>query len=569
MKFYQSSTATPSYPRTPSSSPRSLLSAIYLIGFNPLCNHLKDSFLGYLNEVGDNEKERWLRWGFRTVDRYYYGSSIYVGMNSLIGKLGFKEESAGKLRVFAMLDILTQWTFKPLHDRMFEILKQIPQDGTFHQVLPLNLLVKRLPAGTPLWSLDQSSATDRIPALLAKDLLSSLTTPRLAEFWYTILTDRIFDGAYKKEVVSVKYATGQPMGAQTSWSLGLALLHHAIVQFSAFKAGVVKNAEWFQDYALLGDDIVIANNDVAREYQLVLTRIGVECGIHKSLVSPKGLAQEFAKRFYYKGVDMSPVPLKEIVASCATQGSSLEAARKYNLKESDYMYLLGYGYKSLSKQAWDVRRLPVRFAQALQSYRFFVSNTMFNPIPIGWQSVADNRRQAIENTILDSLRQSILNRVETMLKELESFPRYFGDTSEDSSLEDSESDYMEGETLPLSQLKEFYPEDFSSKASEQYGEDYWNEVKVDGELWLEQTYRMFYQDQVRRIFAVLLDFRTELQTNSQSSLFHFKYTRLLMIDQGLSEVSRMIQSDKLASKTIIAGKPHFIIQSYQKMFRKV
>jgi len=37
-----------------------------------------------------------------------------------------------------------------------------------------------------------------------------------------------------------------------------------------------------------------------------------------------------------------------------------------------------------------------------------------------------------------------------MLKELESFPRYFGDTSEDSSLEDSESDYMEGETLPLS-----------------------------------------------------------------------------------------------------------------------
>jgi len=68
------------------------------------------------------------------------------------------------------------------------------------------------------------------------------------------------------------------------------LLHHAIVQFSAFKAGVVKNAKWFQDYALLGDDIVIANNDVAREYQLVLTRIGVECGIHKSLVSPKGLA---------------------------------------------------------------------------------------------------------------------------------------------------------------------------------------------------------------------------------------------------------------------------------------
>jgi len=80
------------------------------------------------------------------------------------------------------------------------------------------------------------------------------------------------------------------MGALTSWSLGLALLHHALVQFSAIKAKVIHRNHWFQDYALLGDDIVIANNDVAREYQLVLTRIGVECGIHKSLISPRGLA---------------------------------------------------------------------------------------------------------------------------------------------------------------------------------------------------------------------------------------------------------------------------------------
>jgi hypothetical protein len=31
------------------------------------------------------------------------------------GKLGFKEEAAGKLRVFALVDCFTQWALKPLH----------------------------------------------------------------------------------------------------------------------------------------------------------------------------------------------------------------------------------------------------------------------------------------------------------------------------------------------------------------------------------------------------------------------------------------------------------------------
>jgi len=32
-----------------------------------------------------------------------------------IGKLSFKEEAAGKLRVFAMVDVITQSLFNPLH----------------------------------------------------------------------------------------------------------------------------------------------------------------------------------------------------------------------------------------------------------------------------------------------------------------------------------------------------------------------------------------------------------------------------------------------------------------------
>jgi len=330
------------------------------------------------------------------------------------------------------------------------------------------------------------------------------------------------------------------------------------LQFSAHKAGIRTINHWFSDYAILGDDIVIANDAVAKQYLKVLDRIGVKCGIHKSLVSPKGLALEFAKRFLYKGVDMSPVPIKEILASCETLGASLEAARKYSLSESSYMYLLGYRFKALSRLAWNIKRMPKRFAIAILSYRLFVSQTMFEPIPAGWLSVGKQRRIDVERNVLNSFVDSLLVRTNRMFNEALEFPKYFGDSPEDSSLGRGNPDFMEGDILPVSLIKKFIPED-SDWASKAYGEDYWNETKVDGELWMEQTYRMFYQQEIRRVFVLLLDLKTELETKSSSDRFDLQYTRLLMIDKSLSEINRIIFADKIAGTSTLAGKPHLVV----------
>lgn len=59
-----------------------------------------------------------------------------------LGKFGFKEEP-GKIRVFAMVDYLTQVSLKPLHKVIFRILRPIRQDGTFDQLRPLRALVDR------------------------------------------------------------------------------------------------------------------------------------------------------------------------------------------------------------------------------------------------------------------------------------------------------------------------------------------------------------------------------------------------------------------------------------------
>jgi len=64
---------------------------------------MSSRFLNFFEDIGDMETWRWFRWGLKTVHRIVSGSIYNVLPRfSLLGKLGFKEEPAGKLRVFAM-----------------------------------------------------------------------------------------------------------------------------------------------------------------------------------------------------------------------------------------------------------------------------------------------------------------------------------------------------------------------------------------------------------------------------------------------------------------------------------
>jgi len=60
-------------------------------------------------------------------------------------------------------------------------------------------------------------------------------------------------------------------------------------------------------YALLGDDIVIGNKEVAEAYLNVLSDLGVGVARDKTHVSPN--LYEFAKRIIYKDAEISPFPI--------------------------------------------------------------------------------------------------------------------------------------------------------------------------------------------------------------------------------------------------------------------
>jgi len=69
----------------------------------------------------------------------------------------------------------------------------------------------------------------------------------------------------------------------------LAITHHVIVRYSALKCGI----RGFTSYAVLGDDIVILHDEVAKVYLSIMQHLGVSINLNKSIVSSE--FAEFAK----------------------------------------------------------------------------------------------------------------------------------------------------------------------------------------------------------------------------------------------------------------------------------
>nr|UJQ92599.1 MAG: putative RNA-dependent RNA polymerase [Mitoviridae sp.] len=233
--------------------------------------------------------------------KFKFSLSVFITALSkwpLLAKIEQRIEPAGKVRLFAIIDIWSQWALKPLHDMLYSLLKQLPTDGTFDQTAPLNFLRERLRGTKECYSYDLSAATDRLPIDIQRDVISYFTSTAFSNAWANLLIRR----SYHIEGQPLHYAVGQPMGAYSSWG-SLALTHHVLVQVAAGRVG------WklfFSDYAVLGDDIVIADPVVAKAYFSLIHDLGVDISLAKSLQSKVGL-MEFAKRLVFPHIEVTPI----------------------------------------------------------------------------------------------------------------------------------------------------------------------------------------------------------------------------------------------------------------------
>jgi hypothetical protein len=247
-------------------------------------------------------------------------------MKNPFGQFAIKKEAAGKVRVFALVDSITQSVMKPLHLALFKILNNLPNDGTFDQDASVTRCSIKAAAAGKAYSFDLSAATDRLPVDLTGNIIESLfKIPGLSQSWRKVMIERDFKFSshvtdeFDLPDINYRYSVGQPMGCLSSWA-GLAITHHWIMQFCSFL--VTRNWNWEERYEVLGDDIVIFDTDLANSYLEVMKQLGLEINLSKSIVSHKKPVFEFAKRTFSEGNLVSGITLSQI-NSCISLSSRI------------------------------------------------------------------------------------------------------------------------------------------------------------------------------------------------------------------------------------------------------
>lgn len=240
-------------------------------------------------------------------------------------RLSYFSDKEGKTRVIGILDYYSQIALKPLHTYLGNALKKIKQDCTFDQAN----FQKSLKGSRTYYSVDLSNATDRFPIQLIEILLKAQLPPSYVDSWKQTMVGYPFEfqGKY------IKYSTGNPMGAYSSFN-SFAFTHHYLI----FYCCKVLGKSWKTlPYALLGDDIVIGDKDVGELYMKVIQSLGLEVSKLKTHKSDNFF--EFAKRIFLNNEEVSPFPIASL-AECSKSYSLLgtliwELKRKGSLPSSE------------------------------------------------------------------------------------------------------------------------------------------------------------------------------------------------------------------------------------------
>lgn len=226
---------------------------------------------------------------------------VHTAEQSILSKLAYLSDKAGKTRIVYILNYFLQEALYPLHNILMQWLRKQPQDGTYNQTSAAEKVRIKTSERKQCWCFDLTAATDRWPIWTQKLVIQSLVSNTWARLWEMVIKTQPFSKPHR---MFVNYTVGQPMGALSSWA-AFAVTHHFVLRFLCWKSGV----EW-DNYVILGDDLVIFDEKVAESYIEFTSALGVTISQGKSVI-PEFLqeghsAAEFAKRLFYDGMNFSP-----------------------------------------------------------------------------------------------------------------------------------------------------------------------------------------------------------------------------------------------------------------------
>lgn len=103
----------------------------------------------------------------------------------------------------------------------------------------------------------------------------------------------------------------------------LDLTHHLIVQlaYRTVRGLSFENLKvvWYENYEVLGDDIVLFDEDVAMAYLDIMSKLGVEINLSKSVIGANETF-EFAKVTGHRGKVVSALPWKAFISQNTLMG---------------------------------------------------------------------------------------------------------------------------------------------------------------------------------------------------------------------------------------------------------
>jgi hypothetical protein len=221
-------------------------------------------------------------WGKRNLPQPFFNpDSFYVG------RLAFIQEPGFKLRAVANPGRIFQMVLKPLGDALYSILQDLPWDCTFEQSKADAVIMHRLAAGDRVYSVDLTGATDYFPLELQRQVLVELLPDtRLVDLFCEISRgqwsipkgiDQTLIKTYCKDHYHVSWTKGQPLGLYPSFA-SFALTHGILL------LGLL-DQPWDEDFFILGDDVVILDDDLYDRYMMALHDLGCPVSQDKTIVS--------------------------------------------------------------------------------------------------------------------------------------------------------------------------------------------------------------------------------------------------------------------------------------------
>jgi len=197
------------------------------------------------------------------------------------GEVHFLMQEGGKMRSIASPHLVFQMALQPLGSSVYSIVQSLPWDCTFDQSKALPFVQLALQQGQTVHSVDLSSATDHFPMTLQLSCLRSLfgNQPDIELFnevsrsyWLTSENDMI------------RWKRGQPLGLYPSFGT-FTMTHGCLLWY-------LNNQSFNNDFFVLGDDVVILNNDLYIKYIDCLDTMSCPWSSEKSISSNK--LSEFA-----------------------------------------------------------------------------------------------------------------------------------------------------------------------------------------------------------------------------------------------------------------------------------